>query len=156
MEMRIPGADANPYLAFAAVLASGLAGVRAKLEPPAQFVGDAYSTPGLPLGQRDAVLHGYGVDVLSDGFMMVIGRSAAQSDFPSTPFPPVRGFGAARMHLVPTTLKDASAAFQASAFARGAFGDVIVDHYATFFDNEVLAFERAVTDFEMRRYFEQI
>ena len=57
------------------------------------------STPGLPLGQRDAVLHGYGVDVLSDGFMMVIGRSAAQSDFPSTPFPPVRGFGAARMHI---------------------------------------------------------
>ena len=49
-----------------------------------------------------------------------------------------------------------AAAFQASAFARGAFGDVIVDHYATFFDNEVLAFERAVTDFEMRRYFEQI
>ena len=52
--------------------------------------------------------------------------------------------------------KDASAAFKASAFARGAFGDVVVDHYATFFDNEVLAFERAVTDFEMRRYFEQI
>ena len=54
---------------------------------------------GLPLGKRDAVLQGYGVDALSDGFMMVIGRSAAQSDWPQVPFPPLEGFGAARMHV---------------------------------------------------------
>ena len=45
------------------------------------------------------VLHGYGVDCLADGFMMVLGKSAAQSDFPAIPFPPVRGFGSARMHV---------------------------------------------------------
>ena len=32
-ETRIPGADANPYLAFAALLAAGLYGIEQKLEP---------------------------------------------------------------------------------------------------------------------------
>ena len=54
---------------------------------------------GLPIGNRDAVLHGYGVDALDDGFMMILGRSAQQGDFPDISFPPVRGFGAARMHI---------------------------------------------------------
>jgi glutamine synthetase len=42
IECRIGGADLNPYLAFAALIAAGLAGVeqKMKLEPP--FVGDAY------------------------------------------------------------------------------------------------------------------
>ena len=42
IECRIGGADLNPYLAFAALIAAGLAGVeqKLKLEPP--FVGDAY------------------------------------------------------------------------------------------------------------------
>jgi glutamine synthetase len=42
VECRIPGADANPYLAFAALLAAGLDGIERKLEPPAPFAGDAY------------------------------------------------------------------------------------------------------------------
>jgi glutamine synthetase len=42
-ECRIGGADLNPYLAFAALLASGLAGIDEKLELEAPFVGDAYS-----------------------------------------------------------------------------------------------------------------
>ena len=54
---------------------------------------------GLPMGSRDAVLHGYGVDALDDGFMMILGRSAQQGDFPDIEFPPVEGFGAARMHV---------------------------------------------------------
>ena len=32
-------------------------------------------------------------------YMLVIGRSAQQGDFPEISFPPVRGFGSARMHI---------------------------------------------------------
>jgi glutamine synthetase len=42
IECRIPGADCNPYLAYAAAIASGLAGIEQQLEPPPPFVGDAY------------------------------------------------------------------------------------------------------------------
>jgi glutamine synthetase len=42
VECRIGGADLNPYLAFAALLAAGLAGIEQKLEPGPAFVGDAY------------------------------------------------------------------------------------------------------------------
>src|SRR6266542_304478 len=44
VETRIPGADANPYLAFAALLAAGLHGIEAGLEPPAVFEGNAYES----------------------------------------------------------------------------------------------------------------
>jgi len=43
IECRIPGADCNPYLAFAAALASGLDGIENKIEPPEIFTGDAYA-----------------------------------------------------------------------------------------------------------------
>ena len=42
MECRIGGADLNPYLAFAALIAAGLAGIDEKLELQKPFVGDAY------------------------------------------------------------------------------------------------------------------
>lgn len=48
VECRIPGADANPYLAYAAVLACGLEGIRSKIEPPAKFEGDIYQAAELP------------------------------------------------------------------------------------------------------------
>jgi glutamine synthetase len=48
IECRIPGADANPYLAYAASLAAGLAGVRDRIEPPAIFSGDVYAARDLP------------------------------------------------------------------------------------------------------------
>jgi glutamine synthetase len=48
IESRIPGADANPYLAFAAMLAAGLHGLDNKLEPPPMFKGNAYTDPDLP------------------------------------------------------------------------------------------------------------
>jgi glutamine synthetase len=48
IECRIPGADANPYLAFAASLASGLDGIANKIEPPECFVGDIYAAQHLP------------------------------------------------------------------------------------------------------------
>jgi glutamine synthetase len=48
VECRIPGADANPYLAFAATLAAGLDGLANKIEPPEMFRGDVYAAEGLP------------------------------------------------------------------------------------------------------------
>ncbi|BBN11347.1 glutamine synthetase [Marchantia polymorpha subsp. ruderalis] len=47
IECRLPGADCNPYLAFAAALASGLDGIRHKIEPPAAFEGDVYKAKNL-------------------------------------------------------------------------------------------------------------
>jgi glutamine synthetase len=48
IECRIPGADANPYLALAASLASGLDGIEKRIEPPECFVGDVYAARNLP------------------------------------------------------------------------------------------------------------
>ena len=42
IESRIPGADVNPYLAFAATIAGGLHGIDNKIEPPPVFKGNAY------------------------------------------------------------------------------------------------------------------
>jgi glutamine synthetase len=43
-ETRIPGADANPYLAFAALLGAGLYGIEERLEPGPAFEGNAYES----------------------------------------------------------------------------------------------------------------
>lgn len=48
IECRIPGADCNPYLAYAAALASGLDGIQNKIEPPEIFEGDIYAAKDLP------------------------------------------------------------------------------------------------------------
>jgi glutamine synthetase len=48
VECRIPGADANPYLAFAATVASGMWGIRNKVEPPPMFEGNAYEAKDVP------------------------------------------------------------------------------------------------------------
>ncbi|MBI3963133.1 MAG: glutamine synthetase [Deinococcus sp.] len=45
LEFRIPGADLNPYLAFAACLAGGLHGIEHKIEPPEETKGSAYDLP---------------------------------------------------------------------------------------------------------------
>ncbi len=58
VENRIPGADANPYLAFAATIAAGLRGVEGKMAPPAMFDGNAYEDTRLaqvPKTLRDAL-----------------------------------------------------------------------------------------------------
>ena len=57
IECRIPGADVNPYLAYAAALASGLDGIENKTEPPPAFSGDTYvakDLPRVPATLRDA------------------------------------------------------------------------------------------------------
>lgn len=43
IECRIPGADVNPYLAYAAVIASGLAGIEKRIDPPPAYLGDVYA-----------------------------------------------------------------------------------------------------------------
>ncbi len=48
IECRIGGADLNPYLAFAALIAAGLAGIDEKLELDPPFSGDAYVGEGIP------------------------------------------------------------------------------------------------------------
>lgn len=57
---------------------------------------------------------------------------------------------------LPPTLRDAVRAFEASTFARSAFGDEVVDHYVHWWRSEIAAFDSAVTDWEVRRYFERI
>lgn len=106
IECRIPGADVNPYLVYAAALAAGLDGVEKGLEPPPPLEGDAYAAEGMPLLPRD--------------------------------------------------LSEATERFALSDFARAALGDAVVDHYAHFYRSEQAAFEREVTDWERRRYFERI
>ncbi len=106
IESRIPGADINPYLGFAAALASGLDGIRNRTEPPAPFEGDMYSASSLP--------------------------------------------------RVPATLRDAIDVLEQSAFAREAFGQDVIGHYLHFFKTEQQSYDRAVTDWERSRYFEQI
>ena len=43
----MPGADANPYLAFAAMLAAGMAGIDEKLDCGQEYSGNAYVDPKL-------------------------------------------------------------------------------------------------------------
>ncbi len=48
IESRLPGADANPYLAYAAAIAAGIDGLQNKIEPPPVFSGDVYQSDDLP------------------------------------------------------------------------------------------------------------
>jgi glutamine synthetase len=48
VECRIPGADANPYLAFAATIGAGMWGIANKVEPPRMFEGNAYEAKDVP------------------------------------------------------------------------------------------------------------
>ncbi|HEY2510500.1 MAG TPA: glutamine synthetase family protein [Polyangiaceae bacterium] len=57
---------------------------------------------------------------------------------------------------LPRTLKDANQALSASKAARELLGEAFVDHYVRTRDWEVRQFERAVTEWELRRYFEAI
>ena len=108
VEYRVAGADANPYLALAAALASGLHGLQEGLAPPPPRVGNAY------------------LDL----------------DPPADRLPP--------------TLSEAAGRLRTSLAARSWFGDAFVDHFAATRDWEEARFRAAVTDWELRRYFEII
>jgi glutamine synthetase len=58
VENRIPGADANPYLAFAATIAAGLHGIASNLKPAKPYDGNAYedaTLPQVPKTLREAI-----------------------------------------------------------------------------------------------------
>jgi glutamine synthetase len=56
----------------------------------------------------------------------------------------------------PSTLREAIAALETGTMARAAFGDQAVDHYLNYARTEQGLFDRFVTDWERRRYFERI
>jgi glutamine synthetase len=72
--------------------------------------------------------------------------------------PPVTGNAYALTGLprVPGTLEEALALWESSALAAEAFGADVVRHYATMARVELEAYRSAVTDWELRRYFERI
>jgi glutamine synthetase len=51
---------------------------------------------------------------------------------------------------------DAIELWRASSIARGCFGDDVHHHVLNFAEHEWLAFQRTVTDSELRRYFESM
>jgi glutamine synthetase len=58
LEVRVPGADVNPYLVLASTLASGLAGITESLPPAAILHGDGYAdteSPSLPRSLEDGI-----------------------------------------------------------------------------------------------------
>ena len=58
IECRVPGADANPYMVYAAALAAGLDGIENRIEPPPIFEGDIYQSndlPSVPMNLREAI-----------------------------------------------------------------------------------------------------
>ena len=105
VENRVAGADVNPYLALAAMVAAGLHGIDAELALEPAYEGNAYV-----------------------------------SDKPR----------------VPSTLREARDLFAASAIAREAFGQDVVDHYLNMADVELAAFDATVTDWERYRSFERM
>jgi glutamine synthetase len=55
----------------------------------------------------------------------------------------------------PSTLREATAALEAGAMARSAFGDEVVDHYLNYARTEQELFDRVVTCYERERFFER-
>jgi glutamine synthetase len=94
----------NPYLAFAAMIASGLYGIENELRLPRPLEGNAYEST-------------------ADRF--------------------------------PSSMRDAIAALEEGTMARTAFGDQVVDHYLNYARTEQALYDKTVTDWERKRYFER-
>ena len=106
VECRIGGADLNPYLAFAALIAAGLEGVENEMELEPAFSGDAYDPKK-------------------------------------------------KLREIPKTLREATVALDQSRFLREAFGDGVIDHYVHTARWEQFEYDRRITDWELKRGFEQ-
>jgi glutamine synthetase len=107
LETRCPGADMNPYLAIAAVLAAGLDGIE----------------KGLKLTAAP-----------------ITGTNQGSEDIPRAP----------------RTLIETTRILRDSTIARDWFGDDFVDHFAATREWEWRQWLDAVTDWELKRYFEII
>jgi glutamine synthetase len=71
VENRMGGADLNPHLAYAAMLAAGLSGIENELELEPAFAGDAYHTGGIreiPKTLREAIETLKGSEMLRKAF----------------------------------------------------------------------------------------
>jgi len=104
VEFRLPGADANPCLVLAGVLAAMLEGIELELDPGPPTQGNAYD-------------------------------SAKDND-------------------IPRSLVQAAEHFERSPFILKTFGDDIAEHYAALGRYEFYQSQQTVTDWELRRYFE--
>jgi glutamine synthetase len=71
LECRRPGADANPYLAVAAIAASAADGIRRKATPPAPVDGDAYTRMDLAElpGSLESALRAFDADEVFRGLL---------------------------------------------------------------------------------------
>ena len=107
VEVRIPGADMNPYLSVAACLAAGLYGIENKLE----------------LSQAPVKGNGYECKVSS---------------------------------AFPSNLRDAAMIFSESKIANTILGEDFVRHFTQTRLWEWEQYEKSVTDWELKRYFEII
>ncbi|MAC82457.1 MAG: glutamine synthetase [Rhodobacteraceae bacterium] len=105
VEARIGGSDLNPYLAIAALIAAGIAGIEEGLELEPAVDGDIYDAAHVP--------------------------------------------------EIPTSLPGAIETLRGSDMLRKAMGDAVVDHYVRCAEWEQEEFERAVTDWEIKRGFER-
>jgi glutamine synthetase len=97
LECRIPGADCNPYLAFAATIAAGLYGIENAIDPPPLMSGDLYTSgeaPEIPKTLRHAIVEldgstpmraAFGDDVI-DHYLHAARWEQAQSDRHVTDF----------------------------------------------------------------------
>jgi glutamine synthetase len=65
-------------------------------------------------------------------------------------------YAARHLPSVPRSLPEAIGELEASAFARKAFGDEVVEHLLHFARTEGSAVEAQVSDVERARYFERI
>lgn len=115
VENRVPGADANFYLVFAALLASGLYGIERKLTLPTRLDGNAYDPATV-------------AQALASGQIKALSRNLAAS----------------------TDL------LEQSKFANEYLGEDFVEHFVATRRWEVKEHERAVTNWERRRYLELI
>jgi glutamine synthetase len=75
-----------------------------------------------------------------------------------TPPPPVEADASARADLLPLprTLREATDGLAKSQRAHQLLGDAFIDHYVHTRDWECRQYERAVTEWELKRYFEVI
>jgi glutamine synthetase len=71
IECRIPGADVNPYLGYAALLAAGLDGIENRIDPGPELKGNAYEAAEaepFPSSLREAVDNWEGSDLAKRAF----------------------------------------------------------------------------------------